>query len=127
MGTPTDIRTGWCWRPFIRLVLEPIGLSKELAWPPSPALMSSAETSCSKSVPGASTFTIAHSGNQMDTYTTWESGGNASTGQPTFSWSQNSSLYHYTTCRYVRNVAPHNLQTANTAPANKQLHTDCPK
>ena len=38
-----------------------------------------------QAAPGAATFTITHSGNQTDTFTTWENGGSPPVGQPPFS------------------------------------------
>jgi hypothetical protein len=78
--------------------------------------------------PGAESFTVARRGATADTYAVWGALAPVTQQQiPTFSWSKNSSVYHYSTCRYVENISPENLVQANTPPQGKTLHQGCPR
>jgi len=37
-------------------------------------------------------------------------------------WSKTSAIYHFSTCKVVKNIKEANLQTGNTPPAAKTLH-----
>jgi beta-lactamase superfamily II metal-dependent hydrolase len=84
-----------------------------------------------EAAPGAHQFTVTGTrpGTSMTTYPTWEANSSASTGTPaiTYAWSKNSTVYHYSTCRYVQNISPGNLMTDPTPPQGKTLHKECPK
>jgi hypothetical protein len=43
-----------------------------------------------------------------------------------FVGSKNSDVYHYPTCRIVKDIKPENLVKYTTAPAGKHLHKGCP-
>ena len=51
----------------------------------------------------------------------------ATTGAPRYAWSKNSTVYHLSSCRFVKTIDPENLQRSDTAPSNKALHAGCPK
>lgn len=44
-----------------------------------------------------------------------------------YAWSKKSSVYHVSTCVYVKNISAENLETGTAPPAGKTLHQDCPK
>ena len=46
---------------------------------------------------------------------------------PMYSWSKKSTVYHYSNCRFVSNIAPANLVQGNAPPEGKTLHQGCPK
>lgn len=84
--------------------------------------------------PGSQTFTVTHSGSQVDTYYTWETRPTPNTVSPAsaittpqFAWSKKSKVYHYANCKYVDNISPGNLERGNTPPPDKELHKGCPK
>lgn len=77
--------------------------------------------------PGAQNFTVTHSGTVVHTYPMWGSTDATPVSTPAFSWSKKSSVYHHTSCRYVANISPMNLEQGNTPPAGKTLHAGCPK
>lgn len=76
---------------------------------------------------GAQNFTVTHSGAVVHTYPMWGSTDTAPVATPTFSWSKKSSVYHHTSCRYVANISPANLEQGTNPPAGKTLHAGCPK
>lgn len=77
--------------------------------------------------PGAQNFTVTHSGTVVHTYPIWGSSDSSPAVTPAFSWSKKSNVYHHTSCRYVANISPSNLEQGNTAPQGKTLHPGCPK
>jgi beta-lactamase superfamily II metal-dependent hydrolase len=85
--------------------------------------------------PNASTFTVTYGGSHMDTYSmtgvSATDSGTAGTGtattMPKYAWSKKSSHYHLSTCRYVQNIAPENLEKGDTPPSGKTLHKNCPE
>ena len=44
----------------------------------------------------------------------------------TYVWSRKSTLYHFPSCKYVRQISPANLEKGDTPPPDKTLHTGCP-
>ncbi len=77
--------------------------------------------------PGSELFTVTHSGGQVDTYAVHEADGVPITPTVSYAWSVKSKIYHYSNCRYVKNISPHNLETGDTPPVGKKLHKGCPK
>ena len=51
----------------------------------------------------------------------------ANNTMPMYSWSKKSTVYHYSNCRFVSNIAPANLVQGNAPPEGKTLHQGCPK
>jgi beta-lactamase superfamily II metal-dependent hydrolase len=81
-----------------------------------------------ESAPNSSTFTVSyHGAAEPDTYSNWESPQPPAPTQPAFSWSKNSSIYHFSSCKIVKNIKEANLQTGNTPPTGKTLHPLCPQ
>jgi beta-lactamase superfamily II metal-dependent hydrolase len=78
-------------------------------------------------VPGAQNFTVTHSGAVVHTYPMWGSTDTGPVATPGFSWSKKSSVYHHTSCRYVANISPANLEQGSNPPVGKTLHAGCPK
>lgn len=74
--------------------------------------------------PGASEFTVTSDGGRVDTYALW---GSSPAGGTRFSWSKRSSMYHLSTCRFVAQIRPGNLETGNEPPKDRTLHEDCPR
>ena len=77
--------------------------------------------------PGSELFTVTHSGGQVDTYAVHEADGVPITPTVSYAWSVKSKIYHYSQCRYVNSISPHNLETGDTSPSGKKLHKGCPK
>jgi beta-lactamase superfamily II metal-dependent hydrolase len=84
--------------------------------------------------PGAHEYTVTptRQGVAKVTYSTWLNAGPAVTPTSpvdavTYAWSTKSSVYHYSTCKYVQNISPANLVQGATPPTGKTLHTGCPK
>ena len=77
--------------------------------------------------PGSNVFTVTYSGTQVDTYAFHGITGIVSTGTPKYSWSKKSKLYHFSNCRYVKNISPQNLERGDDPPQGKKLHKGCPK
>ncbi|WP_321471301.1 MBL fold metallo-hydrolase [uncultured Paludibaculum sp.] len=77
--------------------------------------------------PGANTYTVQYSGG-TDTHALKNTAGTPPPIAPKFSWSARpgARLYHLSTCAYVGNISPANLQRGDTPPPNKTLHADCP-
>ena len=83
-----------------------------------------------ESSPGSNTFTVTHSGVQVDTYNNWEALNDPAAqpaAAPRFAWSKKSDVYHHISCKWVDNISPQNLQKGSAAPSGKRLHTGCPK
>jgi beta-lactamase superfamily II metal-dependent hydrolase len=99
--------------------------------PPDPAYDVVGGDIIVESAPSSSTFTVTyHGGAEPDTYSNWESPQPPQppiATQPAFSWSKNSAIYHFSTCKVVKNIKEANLQTGNTPPAGKTLHQQCPQ
>jgi hypothetical protein len=84
-----------------------------------------------------STYTVRPTGlaAATDTYQTWLTGGTGggtggTTPTPTsikYTWSKNSNIYHYATCKVAQTISAGNRQVGDTPPAGKTLHKDCPK
>lgn len=77
--------------------------------------------------PNAQVFAVRHtSGSQAAVeFPMW----NAATPMPAataFAWSKRSQVYHLSSCRYVANISPDNLQSGTAPPAGKTLHQNCP-
>ena len=49
------------------------------------------------------------------------------TTDPKYAWSKNSPVYHLAECRFVHTITADNLRRADTPPANKTLHANCPQ
>lgn len=77
-----------------------------------------------ESAPNATTFSVTYSGNQTNIYSVWNPVNAASTS---FAWSKKSSVYHFANCKYVDSISPNNLESNSVAPADKTLHSGCPK
>ena len=77
--------------------------------------------------PSSSGFTVTHSGAQVDKYLLHEASGVLSEPTPEYAWSKRSKIYHYSICRYVKNISPSNLQKGKSPPSGKRLHRGCPK
>jgi hypothetical protein len=85
--------------------------------------------------PNASSFSVTYAGTHTDTYpissTAGPTGGNSTTGAasttPKYAWSKKSGVYHLTSCRFVQNISPDNLERGDTPPAGKTLHKNCPE
>lgn len=77
--------------------------------------------------PGSELFTVTYNGSSVDTYAVHEADGVPVVPSPEYSWSVRSKIYHYSQCRYVKNISPNNLQTGDTPPDKKKLHKGCPK
>jgi hypothetical protein len=81
-----------------------------------------------ESAPNASTFTVTYqTGAEPDTYSNWEAPQPPIPAQPTFSWSKNSTIYHFSSCQIVKNIKEASLQTGNTPPAGRILYHNCPQ
>src|SRR5205814_1236260 len=66
-----------------------------------------------------STFTVTHNDTQVDTYHFWGVGPSPESlspnlGQPKYSWSKKSDVYHFATCKYVGNISSTNLERGHT-------------
>lgn len=77
--------------------------------------------------PDAEVFTLRHtSGSQAAVeFPMW----NAATPMPastSFAWSKRSQIYHLSSCRYVANISPDNLESRTAPPPGKTLHQNCP-
>jgi len=79
-----------------------------------------------EATPGSWAFTVTYGSNQVDTYPDWGAPPGAETEAP-FAWSKNSNIYHFASCKFVKNISAANLQKGNTPPAGKRLHSGCPK
>lgn len=44
----------------------------------------------------------------------------------TYAWSKKSDLYHFASCKYVRQISAANFEAGDTPPPDKTLHTGCP-
>jgi hypothetical protein len=44
-----------------------------------------------------------------------------------FVWSENSDVFHLAQCRVVQQIAPQNRRSGHQPPADKRLHTGCPR
>ena len=83
--------------------------------------------------PQATSFTITFAGSHVDTYSLTGDGTSVSTTSttpasgPRYAWSKKSNNYHFAECRFVKNIAPANLQQGNAPPSGKTLHKDCPQ
>jgi len=64
---------------------------------------------------------------EPDCYSNWESPQPPAHNAAAFSWSKNSSIYHFSSCKIVRTSRKANLQTGNTPPTGKTLHPLCPQ
>jgi beta-lactamase superfamily II metal-dependent hydrolase len=83
-------------------------------------------------VPGAHAFSVrgTNPGLSPETYPTWEAGTTSPPSTPStppYSWSKKSSVYHYSSYRFVQNISPDNLQTGTVPPSGKTPHKDCPR
>jgi hypothetical protein len=45
----------------------------------------------------------------------------------TYAWSKKSDLYHFASCKYVRQISRANFEEGDTPPPGKTLHAGCPK
>jgi beta-lactamase superfamily II metal-dependent hydrolase len=83
--------------------------------------------------PHASSFTIAFNGTHLDTYSITGApvapagGGTPTAAVPKYAWSKHSPYYHLSTCRFVENISPANLQQGDSPPSSKTLHKNCPQ
>ncbi len=76
---------------------------------------------------GEKAFAVNHNGSQVDKHSAWEESGAEQSPEPTaYAWANRSSVYHYTTCKYVSNIAPANLVHGAQPPVGKKLHQGCP-
>ncbi len=76
--------------------------------------------------PGAQNFTVTYGGSRSDTYPVWAASGPAEV-VPAFAWSKRSEVYHSSTCSYVSNISPANLERGGSPPPGKRLHQGCPR
>jgi beta-lactamase superfamily II metal-dependent hydrolase len=81
--------------------------------------------------PGSTTFTVAYSGDQTNSYQVWNPivppPAAPATLTESFAWSRKSDVYHFASCTYVANISPANVQTGAIPPDGKRIHLGCPK
>jgi competence protein ComEC len=82
--------------------------------------------------PGSTKFKVIYAGQQVDEYDDWDTPASGPAANPLgaanaitngFSWSKASRVYHDSSCPFVKNISPWNLETGNTAPEGKQPHS----
>jgi len=79
--------------------------------------------------PGSANFTARY-GTTTEPYALKDTSTVVPAGpQPnSFAWSKRSGakVYHFSSCDWVKNINPENLERGTTPPAGKTLHPDCP-
>lgn len=73
------------------------------------------------------TFEVKYAWTNSDSYPVWNPVSLSGSSHFLYGWSTNASIYHLANCKYLKNVAPQNLERGDTPPPNKTLHLQCPK